>query len=67
MRRKRATIHPVNNFWLRGFKIERIGAAFLAFDPLTRTRAVVAAALDIAARSLESMRMPCAPHLACSV
>jgi hypothetical protein len=26
--------HPVNNFWLKGFKLEGAGRGFFAFDPL---------------------------------
>jgi hypothetical protein len=29
--------HPVNNFWLKGFKLKRLGAGFFAFDPFKRT------------------------------
>ena len=28
--------HPVNNFWLKGFKLRGIGAGFFSFDPLNR-------------------------------
>jgi hypothetical protein len=28
--------HPVNNFWLEDFKLERAGASFFSFDPLGR-------------------------------
>lgn len=28
--------HPVNNFWLKDFKLKRIGSSFFAFKPLNR-------------------------------
>jgi hypothetical protein len=28
--------HPVNNFWLKDFKLKGFGAGFFAFDPLKR-------------------------------
>jgi hypothetical protein len=30
--------HPVNNFWLKDFKLKGVGAGFFSFDPLKRTR-----------------------------
>jgi Domain of unknown function (DUF1772) len=29
-------IHPVNNFWLKDFKLKGAGAGFFSFDPLNR-------------------------------
>jgi hypothetical protein len=28
--------HPVNNFWLKDFKLKRFGAGFFRFDPIKR-------------------------------
>lgn len=28
--------HPVNNFWLKDFKLKKLGAGFFSFDPLHR-------------------------------
>jgi hypothetical protein len=30
--------HPVNNFWLKDFKLKGIGRGFFSFDPLNRTQ-----------------------------
>jgi hypothetical protein len=30
--------HPVNNFWLKGFKLEKLSTGFFSFDPFKRTR-----------------------------
>ena len=30
-------IHPVNNFWLKDFRLKGAGASFFGFDPLKRT------------------------------